>query len=608
MTANSFTITYGQNTPTLTYTITGFLGSDNQSNSTTGQPSLTTTAPSVPPVGKLSDHSHAGKPDIVEVYVRLRQRQVNRQSGSADGYGRQRPCRMAEPCLRYVHDKRIRQWRHAKIVDQRNSRLWTMPASARASKSGNLHLAGHVTSTNYTFQFANGQLTVNPAVLTVTANSFTITYGQNTPTLTYSLSGFVNGDNQGNSTSGQPGLTTTAPAIPPAGSYPITATQGSLTSSKYIFVFVNGSLTVNQAVLTVTADNKTMPYGGPLPQFTASYSGFVNGDGVGVLSGSPSLTTTADNNSAPGMYSIAATQGTLQAANYSFQFVSGVLTVNPGVLTVTANNLTITYGQNTPPLTYTITGFVGTDNQGNSTTGQPSLSTTAIQAPPVGTYPITILQGGLTSSKYTFVFVNGNLTVSKAVLTVTADNKSMSYGGTVPTFTDTITGFVNGDTQGSATSGSPNLSTMPLPPLPPSQAISVSQGTLQAANYTFQFVNGLLTVSPAVLTVTANSFTITYGQTTPTLTYAMTGFLGTDNQGNSTSGQPSLTTTAPQVPPAGNYPIAVAQGGLTSSKYTFVFVNGSLTVSQAVLIVTADNKTMPYGGPLPRSQPATAAS
>ena len=73
-----------------------------------------------------------------------------------------------------------------------------------------------------------------------------------------------------------------------------------------------------------------MPYGGPLPMLTASYSGFVNGDGAGVLSGTPSLTTTANNNSAPGAYPITAAQGTLQAANYTFQFVSGVLTVDSG--------------------------------------------------------------------------------------------------------------------------------------------------------------------------------------------------------------------------------------------------------------------------------------
>ena len=53
---------------------------------------------------------------------------------------------------------------------------------------------------------------------------------------------------------------------------------------------VNDTFTVNPAVLTVTANNASMTYGGNLPTFTASYSGFVNGDGQGVLSGAPSLT------------------------------------------------------------------------------------------------------------------------------------------------------------------------------------------------------------------------------------------------------------------------------------------------------------------------------
>src|SRR5690606_39021170 len=50
-------------------------------------------------------------------------------------------------------------------------------------------------------------------------------------------------------------------------------------------------------------------------------------------------------------------------------------------------------------------------------------------------------------------------TVSKATLTVTAENKSVTYGDATPTLTYTITGFVNSENQGSATTGSPSLST-----------------------------------------------------------------------------------------------------------------------------------------------------
>ncbi len=88
---------------------------------------------------------------------------------------------------------------------------------------------------------------------------------------------------------------------------------------------------VTQAPLSVTADNATRVYGQSNPAFTASYSGFVNGDGLGVLSGSPGLTTaaTATSTVADSPYSIVAAIGTLSAANYAFSFNNGQLTITP---------------------------------------------------------------------------------------------------------------------------------------------------------------------------------------------------------------------------------------------------------------------------------------
>ena len=177
--------------------------------------------------------------------------------------------------------------------------------------------------------------TVNKAVLTVTANAASMTYGGSLPMLTASYSGFVNGDGQG-VLSGSPSLTTTATSGSPVGPYPIMAAQGTLSAANYTFTFVNGTLTINQAVLTVTANNASIPDGSLLPTFTASYSGFVNGDGIGVLSGSPSLTTTAPQNPPVGTYPIIAAQGTLSAQNYTFTFASGTLTVTPVTAQITS--------------------------------------------------------------------------------------------------------------------------------------------------------------------------------------------------------------------------------------------------------------------------------
>ncbi|MFO1475215.1 MAG: YDG domain-containing protein [Verrucomicrobiota bacterium] len=89
--------------------------------------------------------------------------------------------------------------------------------------------------------------------------------------------------------------------------------------------------------LTVSATDTARTYGLPNPQFTASYAGFASGDTSGVLSGSPDLSTTATQTSAPGNYPITAAPGSLAAANYVFTFADGTLTVGDPVLLSIAN-------------------------------------------------------------------------------------------------------------------------------------------------------------------------------------------------------------------------------------------------------------------------------
>ncbi len=56
--------------------------------------------------------------------------------------------------------------------------------------------------------------------------------------------------------------------------------------SNYTITYVSGSVAVSPAPLTVTASSGIMTYGGSPPAITASYSGFVNGQGaVGARTG-----------------------------------------------------------------------------------------------------------------------------------------------------------------------------------------------------------------------------------------------------------------------------------------------------------------------------------
>jgi hypothetical protein len=114
------------------------------------------------------------------------------------------------------------------------------------------------------------------------------------------------------------------------------------------------NLVVNKVLLTVTADNTSREVGAANPTFTASYSGFINGDTSAVLGGSSLLTTTATTSSPAGLYPITAAQGTLTTANYAFTFVNGTLSVvqAPSVSMTTSSTLA---GSHSNGYTLTIT-------------------------------------------------------------------------------------------------------------------------------------------------------------------------------------------------------------------------------------------------------------
>ena len=252
--------------------------------------------------------------------------------------------------------------------------------------------------------------------------------------------------------------------------------------------------------MTITANNATKVYGAALPALSATYAGFVNGDTSASLTTQPTLSTTATAASPVGSYSVTAS-GAVDA-NYTISYVGGSLTVTPAALTITANNATKVYGAALPTLSASYAGFVNGDTSASLTT-QPTLSTRATTASPVGSY--TVMPWGTVDANYTISYIGGTLTVTAATLTVTANDASLPYGTANPTFSYTITGYVNGDNS-SAVSGTAsvsttattnsNIGTYPLTP---------TAGSLNAANYGFAFVNGTLTVTAAdsLTTVTA---------------------------------------------------------------------------------------------------------
>ena len=111
-----------------------------------------------------------------------------------------------------------------------------------------------------------------------------------------------------------------------------------------------GKIIINKVTLTVTADNKSRPYGNENPEFTYQMSGFVTGEdedivrAAGKMTGEPVLTTTATSTTSTGSsYVIEIAQGTLAATNYNFYFVNGTLAITARQIHINALPVTATY-------------------------------------------------------------------------------------------------------------------------------------------------------------------------------------------------------------------------------------------------------------------------
>ncbi len=157
--------------------------------------------------------------------------------------------------------------------------------------------------------------------------------------------------------------------------------------------------------------------------------------------------------------------------------------------------------------------------------------------------------------------------------------KSIASGGSAnPTLTYSIAGFVNGDTE-SVVSGSASLATTATTSSTVgSFPITVAQGTLSASNYTFNFVNGTLAIYQATPTINwAAPAAITYG----------TALSATQLDASSTvAGTFAYTPATGTVPTGGSNTLLVTLTPTDAADYAAASETVSLTVSQASQTIT----------------------
>ncbi|HTI58538.1 beta-propeller fold lactonase family protein [Mucilaginibacter sp.] len=316
------------------------------------------------------------------------------------------------------------------------------------SYSGNIVLSSNgATSVNV----ATANSTVNPALLTITANNVDKPFGTaltgGPGSTAFSPFGLQN-----NETIGSVTITygAGAAATDPRGFYPgavtaSNATGGIFNPANYIISYVRGGITVivpSAITATGTPSGLNTIYGTPSSPGSFSLSGSNLNSAITVTPPTgfevsnnninfSSTITVGGSGNVPNTTIYLRLAATTPVGTYSGNIVmssDGVpdvdvaipnSTVDPASLVIAADDQEKYQGQPNPALTVTYYGFV--NNEGPAVFTKPlTISTTTTLNSPVGLYPI--VTGNAEAANYTITFLPGTLTVKLSPLSVQIPN------------------------------------------------------------------------------------------------------------------------------------------------------------------------------------------
>ena len=345
-------------------------------------------------------------------------------------------------------------------------------------------------TTDYTTATKTVQITVTQAAPVITwSPPSSITYGT-------ALSGA-----QLNATASVPGSFAYSPAagsIPAAGTDTLSVTFTPTDTTDYTTATKTVSLVVNKQSLVVTAGNQTVVYGTAVAPYTATITGFVNGDTQsGSVTGTPSLTTTPATPTTVGTYPIVAALGSLVSANYSFTFVNGSLSITTATPTVNwANPASITYGT-----TLSATQLNATASVPGSFAYTPAAGT----IPATGTDTLSVTFTPTDSTDYSSVTKTVQITVTQATPVITwATPANIVYGTTLSATQLNATASVAGSFAYTPAAGST--------PAAGTDTLSVTFTPTDTTDYTTASKTVQITVTQAAPVITwANPASIVYG-------------------------------------------------------------------------------------------------
>ena len=453
--------------------------------------------------------------------------------------------------------------------------------------------------------YTGATLTITPYAtpIVVTAEAKTKTYGTSDPSLTYAVTGLVNGvfvdgvtliDTPSTALTGnlvRAGTTSpnvaTSVASEQVGSYVIN--QGTIYANNYNITYVPANLTITPYAtpLAVIADAKTKVYGVNDPTLTysvAALPNILNADGLiwtDTVANSMTGNLVRTGTTAPNLATSVASeqvgsyvinQGTLSSTNYNLVYTPANLTIFPAVVTVNANAATKSYGTSDPALTYTTSGLLsGITVDGiviNDTAAIMSGSLSrvgygTVAGEQVGVYATTI--GGVNAGpNYTTLLNPSTLTITPyaGAITIAANNQSMVYGSSsLPVLTYSVSGIpssfsVDGvtwsDSAANVIAGALSTSATAFNGSAGSASnvgnYPIAQGTVAltsgaGSNYASpSFVAGTLAVTPAPLTIAVADNGKLIGRADPAV-LAATAYSGLVNGDTVTVNGSGITTS-----------------------------------------------------------------
>lgn len=367
-----------------------------------------------------------------------------------------------------------------------------------------------------------------------TAGAGTLTINKTTPTITWAnpadiTYGTALGAAQLSATANVPGSLTYTPAagtmLGAGNAQTLSVSLTPADAANYDTATKTVSINVNPAVLTVKADDKSKTYGQANPALTSTITGFVNGDAASVVNGAPALSTTATGSSGAGSYPIIAALGTLSAANYTFAFAPGTLTVNKATATINVTALPAVYDALPHAATATATGVNGEDLGAVTISYSPGGSAAPVNA---GSYGVVASFAG---------DVNYNAASdNSAVITITKATPSLSVGGGTFTYDGTSHGASASATGvgGAAVTGTPAFTYAPGGTAAP---VNAGDYTVSASftsgdpNYTDATGTGAITITKANATISVTPYSVTYDGNPHTATGTATGVGGASLSG-----------------------------------------------------------------------------